>query len=461
MLKVLVVEDSEFFIEELCEEVFNTLERRDEIVFAQDGQRARKELESFHPDLIIVDMIFPSRPGGEADDRAGEKLVSFARELLPQSKIVALSSREGDFAIRLLLSGEIEDYLIKSLPWPEIRARLQAHIEAAEGLKNKRLEAFAQPEFLVKNELVSQSEKFSSCLEAAKRVAQRDSTVLLTGETGSGKEVLARFIHERSERRSNPFIAVNCGVLSEELGGSELFGHVEGAFTGARDSRAGCFELAHGGSLFLDEIAEVSSSVQVMLLRALETRSVTPLGSNKGINCDLRLIAATNRELRQLVDRGEFRSDLYYRLAVFQIPLPPLRERREDIIPLIDFFGEKMAQSFGRKYLGLSDGGRRWALSYDWPGNVRELRNVLERSLILEEGPCYDLEHARESVKREDSSSLDYQGALEQFERELLSRAMCRTSGDTALAAEELGLARRTLQKYLKRLKLDPKSFKN
>jgi transcriptional regulator with PAS, ATPase and Fis domain len=234
--------------------------------------------------------------------------------------------------------------------------------------------------------VIGQSQAWTSALKAATQVASTETTVLLTGASGTGKEVVARFIHRASSRRDGPFVAVNCAALPEQLLESELFGHERGAFTGAQQSKPGQIELAAGGVLFLDEVGEMSPSAQAKLLRVIQEREFQRLGGTRTIKANVRVIAATNRELRRALERGDFREDLYYRLHVFEIRLPALRERPEDVLPLSEAFLEDLGQSFGRPPAGMTREAKQALLTYRWPGNVRELRNVLERAAILEQG---------------------------------------------------------------------------
>ena len=230
-------------------------------------------------------------------------------------------------------------------------------------------------------------------LRKATQVASTDTTVLITGESGTGKEVVARFIHAASARKSGPFVALNCAALPEQLLESELFGYERGAFTGAQQAKPGQVELASGGVLFLDEVSEMSLSAQAKFLRVLQEREFQRLGGTRLLKANIRVIAATNRDLRKAVERGDFREDLFYRLGVFDIQIPPLRERPSDIVPLSETFLQEIGRSFGRPPAGLTRDARNALLQYDWPGNVRELRNVLERAAILCEGALIDTNH--------------------------------------------------------------------
>jgi transcriptional regulator with GAF, ATPase, and Fis domain len=299
--------------------------------------------------------------------------------------------------------------------------------------------------------VVGHSKRWRDVLAQAARVAQTETTVLLTGESGTGKEVIARFIHHASRRGHGPFVAINCAALPDQLLESELFGYERGAFTGAVSPKPGRIEHAAGGVLFLDEVGEMAPQVQAKLLRVLEEREFMRLGSTRLIRADIRVIAATNRDLHAAMRRGEFREDLYYRLGVFEIGLPPLRERLHDILELADAFLEEIGQSVGRPAAGISNDARDQLLAYRWPGNVRELRNAIERAVILADGGLIRSEHlpvtapAHASASPEPSSvePLPAGGVnLESIERALVVRALAQARHNKTRAAKLLGLTR-------------------
>jgi formate hydrogenlyase transcriptional activator len=247
-------------------------------------------------------------------------------------------------------------------------------------------------------EIVGDSPPLLALLRRVDQVAPTDSTVLIYGETGTGKELIARAIHDRSNRKNRPLVKVNCSAISAGLVESELFGHVKGAFTGAFERRIGRFELADGGTIFLDEVGELPLDTQVKLLRVLQEREFEPVGSNRSVSVDVRIICATNRNLEESIKASTFRSDLYYRLNVFPLHVPPLRERRSDIDQLATFFVSRYARNLGKKITGISEATRQKLLSYSWPGNIRELQNLIERALILSTGPILELESDLTSV---------------------------------------------------------------
>jgi transcriptional regulator with GAF, ATPase, and Fis domain len=315
--------------------------------------------------------------------------------------------------------------------------------------------------------VVGESKGWRDALTQATKVAPTETTVLLTGESGTGKEVVARLLHQGSTRAKGPFVALNCAALPETLLESELFGHEKGAFTGALASRPGSIEQAAGGVLFLDEVGEMSPAVQAKFLRVLQEREFKRLGGNRSMHANVRVIAATNRDLKAALARGEFREDLYYRLNVFAIELPPLRERVEDILPLAEAFLEELGPRVGRPAAGISRAAREILLAYPWPGNVRELRNVLERATILCDGGLITAEHLPiELARREEASrSVAASGAfpaggvdLQVVERDLIVKALHTSRNNRAHAARLLGITRAQLYRRLQKHGLEATS---
>jgi DNA-binding NtrC family response regulator len=300
--------------------------------------------------------------------------------------------------------------------------------------------------------LVAQSAAMEKVIEVARRVARVDSTVLVTGESGVGKERIARLIHEESARAAGPFVAVNCGAVPEGLLESELFGHAKGAFTGAGQDRPGLFEAAHGGTLLLDEIGEVPPAMQVKLLRALQEREVRRVGENRNRPVDARVLAATNRDLVAEVHAARFRQDLFYRLRVVELRVPPLRERREDILPLARLFLGEIARRLGRKVTGLTPRAAQQLVRYGWPGNVREVQNAIEHAVVLAGGSRVDVEDLPEEVGLALPAALA-PGAvrpLEEVERDYILAVVRANDGNRARAADQLEIGTATLYRKLK-----------
>ena len=299
-----------------------------------------------------------------------------------------------------------------------------------------------------------------------KKVTATEATILLMGESGTGKELVARALHALSPRTDRPFIPVNCGAIPAELLESEIFGHERGAFTGAIGARSGMFQLANGGTIFLDEVGEMSPSLQVKLLRVLQDREVRPVGADRSTRVDVRVVAATNKDLQQEVERGTFREDLFYRLQVIPIIMPPLRERRSDIPLLIQHFLEKHNAKRPDRPVHITDESMVHLWEYDWPGNVRELENLLERLVILSEDGFIRVESLPSNIRSFISekripkptlgdSGLDLNSAVEEFENQLIGEALRRTKGNKQAAARLLGLKRTTLVAKLRRRKTD------
>jgi len=313
---------------------------------------------------------------------------------------------------------------------------------------------------------LGRSRKWRDVLAQATKVAPTDTTVLLTGESGTGKEVVARFIHRGSARKDGPFVALNCAALPEQLLESELFGHEKGAFTGALQTRPGKIEQAAGGVLFLDEVGEMSPSVQAKFLRVLQEREYQRLGGTRTLKADVRVLAATNRNLKAAIQNGGFREDLYYRLAVFDIALPPLRERPDDILVLVEGFLEEIGRSVGRPAAGVSEEVKERLVAYPWPGNVRELRNALERAVILCEGGLVTSEHLPIGIAAPPAtasaastappatagpSAASPAGTLDAAERQMILQALARSGNNKSAAARLLGLTRAQLRSRLEK----------
>jgi len=300
---------------------------------------------------------------------------------------------------------------------------------------------------------VGESVEWRRVLRDATQVAATDTTVVITGESGTGKEVIARFIHAASPRRNRPFVALNCAALPEQLLESELFGYERGAFTSAHQAKPGLIELASGGVLFLDEVTEMSLSAQAKFLRVLQEREFQRLGGTRLVKANIRVIAATNRDLRKAVERGSFREDLFYRLGVFDIQIPPLRDRAADIVPLSDTSLQEIGSSFGRPAAELTREARAALLQYEWPGNVRELRNVLERAAILCDGGPIDVSHLRlqsgAKSLREDATDLSV------VERTTIAKVMNDCRGNKTKAARRLGLSRTQLHMRIRKYRLE------
>jgi PAS domain S-box-containing protein len=313
-------------------------------------------------------------------------------------------------------------------------------------------------------EIVGASPALQVVLSRVAKVAPTDSTVLLTGETGTGKELIARAVHKRSQRSSRAFVSVNCAAIPAALIASELFGHEKGAFTGALQRRLGRFELADGGTIFLDEVGELPVETQVALLRVLQEREFQCVGGNQPIRTDVRVIAATNRDLQAAIAAGSFRSDLFYRLNVFPIEIPPLRDRKEDIPVLVEYFIDRYARKIGKKILIINKNSLELLRSYPWPGNIRELQNVIERSVIVCDTDCFSVDESWLSQRslRTDPAGLPLSETLASQEKQLIESVLAETKGRVygrSGAAAKLGLPPSTLDSKIKSLKIDKHKF--
>jgi two-component system response regulator HydG len=333
--------------------------------------------------------------------------------------------------------------------------RVTETLKAAERRLRERRQALVRvaPDVEEPLGIVARSPPMRKLVELARRLAKVDSTVLITGESGSGKERIARLVHEESTRATRPFIAVNCGAITETLLESELFGHARGAFTGATQDRPGLFEAAHSGTLLLDEVGEVSPGMQVKLLRALQEREIRRVGENKSRQVDVRIVTATNRDLADAVATGAFRQDLYYRLKVVELHVPPLRERRDDVLPLARVLLASSALRMKRAISGLSPGAADQLLRYRWPGNVRELENAMERAVALARGRRVELEDLAEEIRQATPRPLPTRGAvrpLEEVEKEYILAALEANGGNQTHTARQLEIGSATLYRKLK-----------
>jgi DNA-binding NtrC family response regulator len=384
------------------------------VLVAQDGETAIEQVHLTKPDLILLDVTMPGIDGFETCRRL--KADAHTRD----TPVIFMTARAATSDCIEGFRVGAADYVVKPFQDEEVLARVRAHLtlsglhaqllnmnhelerrvaertaelrsalDEVQRLK-QRLEAentYLQQELRGdRRDIVGSSAGLQAVLRRVASVGPTDSTVLISGETGTGKELVARAVHEASRRRSRTMVKVNCAAMSAHLIESELFGHVKGAFTGASDRRIGRFELAHGGTLFLDEVGELPLDLQVKLLRVLQEREFEPVGSSKAVRVDVRVIAATNRDLQAEVTGGRFRADLYYRLNVVPIQVPPLRERREDIPGLVEVFLHRAARRIGRRVAGLHPSTLEQLVAYDWPGNIRDLENTIERAVILSEG---------------------------------------------------------------------------
>ena len=400
-------------------------------------------------DLALIDLNYTR---DTTSGKEGLDLLSTLRELdatLPVVVMTAWGSVEG--AVEAMRRGA-RDYIEK--PWDNERllTTMRTHVELGRALRRSQL--LEGENLRLKgdgaHELIAKSKAMQPVLEIIDRVGPSDANVLIIGEHGTGKEVVARWLHGVSHRAQKPLVAVNAGGFSEGVFESELFGHVKGAFTDAKTERVGCFELADGGTLFLDEIANVPLKQQAKLLRVLETREIQRVGSSKVRNVDVRMLSATNANLAEAVAKGDFREDLLYRLNTVEIRLPPLRERREDVPLLAEHFLAQQASRYGRAIEGFSPAAMDALVAHSWPGNVRELRHAVERSVLMARGSRIETSDLGLRRRGDGSAGLD-ELTLEEAERLMIEKALDRFQGNVSKAAEALGLSRSALYRRLQR----------
>ena len=418
---------------------------------ATNGEEALKMALSTEYDFILSDIKMPVMDGAEFLKKAFSEGI--------KSTIIMMSAYGTmDTAIECMKQGAY-DYISKPFKNDEILLVLQKAVER-ERLKaeNRKLKEELKREFSFSN-IVSRNPRMLEIFELIRKVSDFKTTVLIMGESGTGKELIARALHYQSKRKNASFVAVNCGAIPHALLESELFGHLRGAFTDASTDKTGLFEQAHGGTLFLDEIGEMPLSLQVKLLRVLQDEEIRPVGSSTVKKVNVRVISATSKQLEQEVSEGRFREDLYFRLNVLGIILPPLRERTEDIPLLVDHFLAKFGEMFGKEEVCLSLDALRTLVGYHWPGNVRELENCIERGLLLCEGNQLDVESLPDNLRGKSngnaavgipSDSLSIKKAEEILERELIRKALEKTGGNRTHAARLLEISHRSLLYKLK-----------
>jgi len=417
---------------------------------ATDGEEAWQKVQSGEFGLVLADLKMPGMDGLELFARMREQGIESEVIFITGAGTVAT-------AVEAMRRGAY-DYLTKPLDLERLKALIPKALDKYQ-VKTANRQLQARLERLTRfGEMIGESEEMREIYRLIETVAPSNVTVLITGESGTGKELVARAIHERSERRKGPFIAVNCGAFPREILENELFGHEKGAFTGAINEKPGCFELANGGTLFLDEVAEMEPDIQVKFLRALEQRSFRRLGGKKEISVDIRVIAATNQDVREALEKGKLREDVYHRLAVMPIALPPLRERGGDVRLLAEEFLRLFAKEHNRQVTGFSEGALEFIETYRWPGNVRELKNAVERAVILAKGELIepsDLQ-PRNMALDEREVRISIGTTLEEAQRVLTLKTFAFTGGDHGKAARILGISEAELRERLKALVDEP-----
>ena len=449
-VKFLIVDDHQS-IRKLCLTVGSSLGF--DCKEAESAEAALASLEADSPDIVLADLMMPNMTGLEFLPRV--------KQLLPRCEIAIMTGHASiETAVQAMKLGAY-DYITKPFRVDELKLLLQRMKDKVSlVMENQFLRERVNAEMEL-NGIVGSSSKIQDVLRMVGRLKDTRTPVLIAGESGTGKELVARAIHYRGTFAKRPFVAVDCGSLVPTLIESELFGYERGAFTGALKSKDGLFQSAHGGTIFLDEIGELSIEMQAKLLRVLQEKEVRPVGSNTRVKVDVRVIAATNRDLESAYQEGKFRKDLYFRLNVVTLHLPPLRERKSDIASLVHFFLDKFAPG---KMINLSAAATRCMMQYDWPGNVRELENCIERAIALGDQETIDIGDLPPALssflQRQDFDEAESQSRmpaqavdtdLEELERTTIQRVFEQVHGDKALARKMLGISRATLYRKLKR----------
>ena len=431
-----------------------------EVTTAQGGKAGLEQIRGGTHDIILSDVRMPQVSGLDILQAAREQdsmtpVILMTAQASLQSAIAAVNSGAFYYIQKPFVNDELVAILRRACEFRAIR------------VENKQLkqEIRRRGDRGAVSRPIGKSKRFLDVLKLAEHVAPTGSTVLIQGESGTGKEVIARYIHNLSTRSEGPFMSINCGALPENLLESELFGHVKGSFTGAVRDKQGLFAAARGGSFFLDEVGEMPPSLQVKLLRVLQEREVIPVGATEAIPVDVRILAATNRELEEEIRRGNFRSDLFYRLNVIALNLPPLRDRRDDLLALIELFLQNLATESDAEPKALASEALDAVMVYEWPGNVRELENALEHAVVLSRGNLIDAAHLPERITRRRKEPLvaerSYRNpTLEVIERAYIMWVLQAEGGNKTRAAEVLGIDPSTLYRKLSRYEeqVDPKA---
>ncbi len=419
--------------------------RRDYQVYgAENGSAALELLAARNVDVLLSDVRMPGMDG-----------ISLMRRALanhPELTVIILTAYgDVDMAVEAMKHGAT-DFMTKPINLDKLELVLDRVLKAKKiELENEQLKVQLDSKYGLEN-IIGCSPAMQKVFDTIRQVANSRATVLIQGESGTGKELVAKAIHQLSPRHKGPFVAVHCAALSQNLLESELFGHEKGAFTGAMERRIGRFEKGDGGSLFLDEISEIDANVQVKILRALEERQIERVGGDTPVDVDTRLIAATNRDLKAMVDEGDFREDLFYRLYVVVITLPPLRARQDDILLLLNHYLAVFNEENGKQIEGFTPAAYELLAAYDWPGNIRELRNLVERMVVLSRSNVIDTSDIPPLVRDKAGGgavSLDAELTVDEMEKRMIIQALEKTGGNRTKAAEKLGISRRTLHRKL------------
>jgi len=448
--RILLVDDEE----SLLKQMRWALDADYEILTASTEAEAVAMFESEHPPVVTVDLSLNKE---NPSDLGGLRLVERFLTEEPATRVIVITGNDDDAnALRAVRLGAF-DYYCKPIRLEEIKVMIQRAVHTHQIYRRLHSRSSTSAEGF--QDIIGHSKSMQDIFKFIERVAPSDISVLISGESGTGKEMVAQAIHQLSPRKGNPFIAVNCGAIPENLMESELFGYEKGAFTGAYAQKRGKFELAHTGTLFLDEIGELVPSLQVKLLRFLQDRKIERVGGNQSLELDVRIIAATNRDLKKDMENHVFREDLYYRLKVVPVEIPPLRKRREDIIALAQYFLKKYCQEHHKPLMSLSSEAEGALLLQSWPGNVRELENLISRAVVLSMRPVLqtsDLGFGMDPVP----SEVNLKFAKKAIELDFVKKALSKNKGIVSRAARELGISRVNLYELIEKYSIQVQEYK-
>lgn len=451
-IRVLLIDNNKSHAQAMKE----ALERvRYDCAVATSGPEGARRIDQDTFDVIITDLVM--------NDVDGMEILTRAKQTLPECEVIVVTGHGTvPKAVEAMQQGAF-NFLEKPLNTERLRAVTQ---KAADAVRLKQANADLHKRLDEKfgfEGIIFASDKIQAVIDRLKRIAPTDATVLIMGDTGTGKELFAQAIHQNSPRKKKPFVALNCAALSEHLLESELFGHVRGAYTDAASDRVGRFEYAHGGTLFLDEVGDMPMGTQIKLLRVLESGEIVRVGENKPVNVNVRVISATNRHLEQAIEEGSFRRDLYHRLKVVTVHLPRLAERRDDIIPLVDYYRKQYTKKNRKNVRGISGAVSRKLFDYDWPGNVRQLRNFVESMVVVDMDGVLDVDDLPPELAELAGSSTETSAcgpselvgkSLAEIERWAVEQTLRLTGGNREDAARILGIGARTLYRKLKEYEL-------
>lgn len=449
--RILIVDD-EVDALDLMEELFQ--KNGYDTYTASNGVEALNILRETEVDIMISDIFMPEMDGMALLDTVGKKY--------PDISILMITAHGTiETAVEAMKKGA-KDYILKPLHLDEIVGKVETISQLKTLIKeNRYLKDKLSKKFNFEN-IIGKNRKMQELFELIRDIAKTNSTVLIRGESGTGKELIANAIHFNSDRIEKPFVKVNCAVLAENLLESELFGHVKGAFTGAIKDKVGRFELAHGGTIFLDEIGDISPNMQLKLLRVLQEGEFERVGGNETKKVDVRILAATNRNLEEAMKSGNFRQDLYYRLNVIPLDVPPLKERKDDIPLLVTYFLEKFSVDFKKQIRAVDDEAMDYLQTYDWPGNIRELENLMERAIVLNKSGILtvkDFPISVPSAETEEEININFDndltGVVDNFEKKIILKALRENNFNKLRTAEKLGIHRSTFMSKLKKYEIN------